>query len=476
VEFYLLLTSATVAICILAWIVWSRTRHISFPLGIGLLYYWSLFGAWSIVGDRLGGDSGKRYGYLEEKLFPITLDHDYFMTLLLYAVFIILIEIVLLLFLTSGPAADETLQDPIHVSHGVMILLAVLCGLGSYGLIRDYLEMAEDMNLSAYMVTRGVTGELPPYFTLHQLLSRSALLSAVIGLSILCSGDQGRVLAGTAGWAVKAGYAAVIAGLFWFELILGNKNELLFAGIAGLLLYLENTPRPNWVSLSLAGALGLTGLWLVDTLRGLPLAAVAEGIQDLEPAQWFEAAQFVTSSNEAFSAHFSLYGALALHVPLTHGESFISALASLVPRFVWPDRPPDIYLHYASSVGAVEGQGYTIHHAAGWYLNFGVFGVLLGALLWGWIWARCYANSHREGSQQIHFRTLWNLVLPWMFVANIPMLIRAGFEGYKALLIEAFLLPTIILLLASTDGGFYRMFRPNHARRPPLLGERKTCA
>ncbi|MBI4001537.1 MAG: hypothetical protein HY348_07120 [Nitrospira defluvii] len=470
-DFYLLLTSATAVIVLLAWLVWSRTHHISFPLGIGLIYYWSLFGAWSIVGDRLGGENGKRYDYLEAKLFPIMLDADYLMTLLLYAAFIILIEIALLMFLKPRPVSDETLQAPVDVSHGVFLLLAVLCGLGSYGLIREYLEMADSMNLSAYMVTRGGLGELPPYFTIHQLLSRGALLSAAIGVSIVCSGGGARLFVGAGGWAVKAGYMAVVAGLFWFALILGNKNELLFAGIGGVLLYLANARRPQLVALSLTAVVGFIGLWLVDTLRGLPLAAVAGGLQDLEPSHWLEAAQFVTSSNEAFSAHFSLYGALALNVPLTYGESVVSVVASVIPRFAWPDRPPDIYLHYADSIGVAEGQGFTIHHATGWYLNFGMLGILIGALLWGWIWAKCYANFHRGGLQQSRFWMLWTRIAPWMFVASIPMLIRAGFEGYKALLVEAFFLPTMILLLASYDESLLQVFLVNHTRRAASLAK-----
>jgi hypothetical protein len=413
----------------------------------------------------------KRYDYLEAKLFPVMLDDNYLMTLLLYAAFIILIEIALLLFLKPGPLPDDTWPAPIDVSHGVLLCLAVLCGIGSYALIREPLEMADSMNLSTYMVTRGGLGELPPYFTIHQLLSRGALLSTAIGLSIVSSGREARLFVGSDGWAVRAGYLAVAAGLFWFALILGNKNELLFVGIGGGLLYLANARRPRLAALTLTGAVGFVGLWLVDTLRGLPLAAVAGGLQDLEPAHWLNAAQFVASSNEAFAAHFSLYGALALNVPLTYGESVLSMLASVIPRFAWPNRPPDIYLHYADSIGVAEGQGFTIHHATGWYLNFGVLGILAGALLWGWVWARCSVDAHPVGPHRSRFWILWGRVLPWMFVASIPMLIRAGFEGYKALLVEAFLLPTVILLLASTDGTFCRVLRLNPDRRTPLLAE-----
>jgi hypothetical protein len=256
VDFYLLLTGVTIVILLLAWLVWSRTRHLSFPLGIGLIYYWSLFGAWSIVQDRLGGESGKRYDYLEAKLFPVMLDDNYLMTLLLYAAFIILIEIALLLLLKPGPLPDDTWPAPIDVSHGVLLCLAVLCGIGSYALIREPLEMADSMNLSTYMVTRGGLGELPPYFTIHQLLSRGAMLSTAIGLSIVSSGSEARLFVGSGGWAVRAGYLAVAAGLFWFALILGNKNELLFVGIGGGLLYLANARRPRLAVLTLTGAVG----------------------------------------------------------------------------------------------------------------------------------------------------------------------------------------------------------------------------
>ncbi len=53
------------------------------------LYYWTLFGAWYIVIDKTGGFSGKNYHYLEYKLFPISLDGNYMLTLALYAGFII---------------------------------------------------------------------------------------------------------------------------------------------------------------------------------------------------------------------------------------------------------------------------------------------------------------------------------------------------------------------------------------------------
>jgi hypothetical protein len=45
------------------------------------------------------------------------------------------------------------------------------------------------------------------------------------------------------------------------------------------------------------------------------------------------------------------------------------------------------------------------------------------------------------------------VLAPWGFVAYIPPLIRAGLEGYKGLVIDALLVPTIVITLASYAAG-----------------------
>ncbi len=72
---------------------------------------------------------------------------------------------------------------------------------------------------------------------------------------------------------------------------------------------------------------------------------------------------------------FPLYGVLADEAEPRFGYSLYSLACSVVSRAVlWPDRPADIYNYYADSVGAIQNQGYSVHHATGWYLNFGYRG------------------------------------------------------------------------------------------------------
>ena len=230
-----------------------------------------------------------------------------------------------------------------------------------------------------------------------------------------------------------------------FTFVLGNKNEVLATLVAGMLAYLGLARKPKWIRAGLVLAAGLWMLYAIDSFRGVPLAglehAVGERTEDATAV-----AAFLTSSNEAYGAHFSMYGVLAGGVEPRFGYSLYSLVCSVIPRVLWADRPPDIYLYYSESVGAIQDQGYSLHHATGWYLNFGYPGVALGAVVMGLIWAYCL-NAHRRAGSGYLFR-LFATVAPWLFVACLPPLIRAGPEGYKGFLIEGVLIPVGVLAFA----------------------------
>src|SRR5262249_30285408 len=161
-----------------------------------------------------------------------------------------------------------------------------------------------------------------------------------------------------------------------------------------------------------------------------------------------EVGRFLTSSNEAYAAHFSMYGVLANNVEPKFGYSLYSLVCSVVPRLVWKDRPPAIYSYYSASVGAIQNQGYSLHDATGWYLNFGYPGVALGGVLLGFAWAFCMrSRSMIRAKSGLTFR-LFAVVSPWLFVACLPPLVRAGPEAYKGLFIEGVLIPVGTLLFA----------------------------
>jgi hypothetical protein len=274
-----------------------------------------------------------------------------------------------------------------------------------------------------------------------------ALLTPAIGLAVLLAGKDSRFFMSIRRRYTLPAYLILFLGMGIFTFVLGNKNEVLEALVAGTLAYLASVRRSHWLKVSFTVAAGLWFLYAIDFFRAVPVAGMRAALtQRLDQATGVAA--FVTSSNGAFAAHFSMYGVLTAEIPPKFGYSFYSLVCSIVPRVLWPDRPLDIYFYYSERVGAIQNQGYSLHHATGWYLNFGIPGVALGGIVLGLIWAYCLnARQHIRAKSGLAFR-LFATVSPWLFVAYLPALMRAGPEGYKGYLIEAVLIPVGTLLFA----------------------------
>lgn len=432
---------STAVIAVLACVLYQRRRDMGVIVGALALYYWSLFGAWSIIIDKTGGFSGKHYYYLEYKLFPIALDSDYMLALGLYAGFIIVAQLTLLAALS--PWRERPIPRLI-LRHEPILIAAVLAGLASYFIIREKISAAWALNTSAYWYTRSQTDQ---WFTLHQVLNRVAMLPPAIGFAALMAGNRSRFFVSVRRRYTLAAYLVVFLGMGLFTFVLGNKNEVLESLVAGTLAYLGSVRRPSLWKVSVTVAAGLWFLYAIDFFRAVPVAEMQTVVgEQLDQATGV--AGFVTSSNESFAAHFSMYGVLAHQVPPKFGYSLYALVCSVVPRVLWPDRPLDIYFYYSEQVGAIQNQGYSLHHATGWYLNFGVAGVFLGGAVMGMVWAFCLNAQRRIHPRSGLVFRLFAVTAPWLFVAYLPPLVRAGPEGYKGFFIEAVLIPVGTLAFA----------------------------
>lgn len=440
-EYFAMLGVATAVIVALTCTLYLRQRDVGVVVGIAVLYYWSLFGAWSIIVDKTGGFSWKHYYYLENKLFPIVLDSHYLMALGLYAGFIIAAQLTLLL---AVPRGKERPIPRLILRHDPILIAGFLAGIGSYFIIREKLSAAWALNASAYLYTRSQTDQ---WFTLHQVLNRVAMLPSAVGFAALLAGDRSRYFVSIRRRYTLPLYLVLILGMGLFTFVLGNKNEVLEALVAGTLAYLGSVRKANIWKVSLAVCAGLWFLYAIDFFRGVSLADMQSVVgQRLEEATG--AANFVTSSNESFAAHFSMYGVLARDVPPKFGYSLYSLFCSVIPRVLWPHRPQDIYFYYSEQVGAIQNQGYSLHHATGWYLNFGSVGVAIGGIVLGLAWAFCLTARQRIREKSGLLFRLFAVIAPWLFVANLPPLIRAGPEGYKGFIIEAVVIPVGALAFA----------------------------
>ncbi|MCP4291931.1 MAG: hypothetical protein GY780_08865, partial [bacterium] len=246
-DFHLLLASVTGIYCLLVWFIWQKSQNLAFPLGFFFLYYWSLSGAWDLVSNLAGARSGKRYHYLFDKLFPVELNGDYFLTLVYYSIFLILTAFTVYLVLSLDSKKFKTeMAAPrfFHVSHFRLILGSLIClGISLY-LVKDQLLQAMLMNVSGYKVT--AQGEhTSGLFRLHQSFNNLMVIPPAIGIPAMVSGDSGRFLRGSKGIRPLAGYSVLIFILLVYAMVMGNKHELFTGMVSGVVLYLVNLPRPR---------------------------------------------------------------------------------------------------------------------------------------------------------------------------------------------------------------------------------------
>lgn len=443
-EYYLLLTTSTFIILLLAILIWEKGRDVSFLLGIGLLYYFSLFGAWAIVYDNLtggkGADFGLHYYYLFDKLFPIYLNKDYFLTIIFYSIFIIIIELTLLLRIKNRNIKQQKFM-PLQISHFRLILITAICLAGSFFIIKDYVLKAYYLNESAYLITRASEGGL---FTIHQILNL-AIIPLIIGFVIYINGKNGFFIIGRRSRIILLVYSMLLIIWVGYLAVLGNKRELLSGLIVGVLFYLANDKRPRKILLVLGTIFSAIIFYSIDTFRSFSPSAY---IYNINPIKILLSFYSIFLSNEMMASHFSMYGVLNYNTPLVWGYSVKSLFASVVPRIFWSSRPSDIYLYYADYIGATRGQGYTIHHATGWYLNFGFWGIVAGGIILGMFWSWCFNIFRRPKDKKILFY-VFSILAPWLFVGGIVSLTRSGIEGYKGLFLENLFMPTLIITISS---------------------------
>lgn len=445
--YYLVLTISTIIIAILTFSIWWKTKTMSFLVGSILIYYWTLYGSWIIVTDKINGYSQEGYVYLEKKLFPIYLGSDYLFSIIIYSIFMIIILGTIFIFTTNYKHKNQC--EPIYISHKLILSLSVTLMLLSYLIIMEDIKTASSMNVSAYMVTRGGLGHTTSLYTLHQLFIRAAMLPSMVGLVILLSGKKPRLMVSEFKIFYLVSYLFLLGTIFSFVMLIGNRNELVFSLIAAALLYFANAQKPKILLITAFCFFVFIGISIIAGLRGLPIDELLIALANYDLIDLLTTIFSMKANTEAFAAHFSMYGALLYNIPPTFGSSLLSLAASIIPRFFWTNRPPDIYSYYVENVGALEGQGYTIHYATAWFLNFGVIGVVIGAIIIGLIWSASYNLYNQLPNYKSRWLRVLAILAPWLFVAFIPTLIRGGPEGFKGLFFEAYFIPVIIFIFAS---------------------------
>lgn len=213
-----------------------------------------------------------------------------------------------------------------------------------------------------------------------------AVLALVISASLLAQGTRRQFFRG-----------AAIAGLvvLW-GMYTVDKNPICLACLSLMSRYLGQRSRRPLMLLCLCG-----GAFLV--VAGLPLFSAYRAAVDLDVSRFGTA--FSVLDTDAAGPAASL--TISLNETDGHwrcGTTYLLILPMLIPRVVWPDRPPDLSEQFAldnmDNWFAGGGFGYSLMTEA--YVNFGILGgavqYFLIALVLGrvWMWLQVrFRGQHR---------------------------------------------------------------------------------
>jgi hypothetical protein len=356
---------------------------------------------------------------------------------------------------TFLPGPGQTVLNRPVVSREVMIALGLaFLGLSIYFTL-PIIRQAIAEHRSVYAVLHEWSGWRRSAMA---LCNEASAMAFVWGSAIHLARDGERSPLNEKGRFLPAwSYAVALLLLCTFLTAIGDRHTLFQALVLSVIHLFASQGRKAWRNVAILGSACVLALLAGGSLRGLAWTeeGLAQAPKDDEvftlPAiqhvprhtsGFVQKAGEKVFSNEFFCAHFSMYGVFMRNVPPATGISLRYLASSFLPA---RERSPTAYDHYAAEARLVQGQGYTIHHATAWYLNFGTIGVLLGGLFLGGLWTLMFRVRSMVPPGGKGFAQL----LPWCFVAFLPSLIRNGPEAFKALLVEGLALPVLLVAFSA---------------------------
>jgi hypothetical protein len=458
---FIILTVATLIVAWLQLLIHKKSKNILLLLPTLFIYYWTIAGAWFITFDQLTGNSlaniGVHYYDYFDKLFPIELNGDYLKSVIFFFIFLISYQIALLFFLNKN-IYKPLLNNKISISHKTLIFLSLGFALLSFIFIKQQMEEALGNHESFYIYLNHHGGR---YFSLYQICKSCALFTAYSGVVIYLCGSDANFFCGN---KLRFGlliYFLLMFIVIFYTLVIGSRHDILFASMFGLFLYFYNARKIDFEKVFVIFISMVLSIFMIELTRGIPLidfSSLNSGSSDVRKEihlSWAQTFLSLLFSNEIFAGHMSMYGSLHYNIPLTYGSSFNHLLHSFIPRLIMPQRPDDIYHHYISIAKNPGIQGFTINHATGWYLNFGIAGVVAGGALLGLAVAYAKNIFYSDTKSKNAFVRCIQLTAFISIVAFIPVIIRTGPEGYKGLIMEGIFIPAFLLWIS--QAGFLRI-------------------
>lgn len=461
--FYIVLIIISYLIFKNAYNIWKINKDFTLPICTLIIYYFTLGGAIFFPLDAYlgfkGAAIGLHYTPMFEKLFVVNFNFDYMLACSYYAIFILVFQYAYLFIIRKSIQKNNidfqqelTIPFKLEINPYVVLFISFSLILVSFFILKKEIFYAIANEKSIYLITRANKN---PYYTIHQLANEFSILIPFIAytFTILTADNKIVNIVNKKNTVSLLILACFVSSLYIS--MLGNRREILSGIVICTLISLNQYRHISYRRFAFIFLMVLTFFLSNTFFRSTIISSKLNDVLHLESTEIVlksdeefntkGIAGSVLFSNELFYAHFSMYGALHKKVPLTYGSSLVYLASSIIPRAIYPNRPPDIYTYYATEVDAVPGQIYTLHHATAWYLNFGFLGILLGALILAIIFAFAFHINNKTFKNNKTYFILFRILLPFLLCSQMVTFITAGPEAYKSLLLEGVIIPIILL-------------------------------
>lgn len=392
--------------------LWRKTRSKSLLIIQFLLYFYSFHIYWIVLLHEFG--SYDRNPYLFRYPYYAAVNDSLLASYLHYAMFS---TIYLALILITAPTPTKQTSE----SRDFLIRSPSLIGLSIAGLLIVIPFWSRELGdilatgMSGYLSYKDRGGAAYPLIRMLTDLTAASLL--VLLAAILKFSEQLRAKASIFLSLQKIMSVVMSAMLALMLAAFGDKSSLMFGLLFSAAIVFGGNARIRLRTLLLFPVF-LVALNTITIIRHNP-----EGLTTLDVVEG-SALNFL-DSGEAVSG-LSQYVLVHNDVAQIRGQSISYFFHILVPRFIAPDRPDDPYMYFARQSGMGERTGWGIHYATDCFMNFGISGLIGGAIFLGLF----HGYFYRQSLQSIR-----GLFLFAGLVGSYPLALRAGFAGIKTNLI-----------------------------------------
>lgn len=425
---YLVLISITLYVILISKSIYKKSHSLIPIVPILVIYLWSIHGAWTFIPFKLNGGTY----FIEDMMYRVCIDKYYLLGLIYYSLFLFVFSSYEIIYIVNNHISLNKTNfrnkylntiDSLAHSKGYRSLTYFFLFFFLFCSFKD-ISQALSSGTSAYQISRWDSSTE----SINTFIAICGDTYLFLAIPLFFSRDNKH----------KAFLFISFALYYLFNLVLGNRAMLLIGGLVAILLYseLNGIKKIFKVRNILIAVFFLFAIQLISIFRGFSVDALFKG-GELN-ISFSDIMMSFLSSSEQYSAHLSMYGALKYDVDFTWGSSVLFFFSTLIPSFLGIPRPMAIYNYFIkNTVGSVD-LGMTINNITGWYLNFGIIGIFIGAVLWGYLLKLFYLRRYK-------FIFIYGAII--FSSCSIHMIRDGALEPYKSVLILDTLIPLSIIYL-----------------------------